>query len=276
MSVPSSQRLKQSIQNGIIPKEGPKAIPVRADLRAVSSVLVDLGTQNELQQISFVQCVYIDNSQNASPVTIQSDGTNQTVGIGAGKQGYLPLLSTLPNRFIIQSVGAVIIPIVFLNVPMPFGVWSASGSDDFQFDGTGNLLVSDATLAALITNQGGGNGLNINPLNPALSTSGWVYQAAAGGIITNVAVTIVAALANVTRYLTDFQVINVNAVPTEFSIRDGTTVIWRGYLPANMTAPYTPDLASPLRGSNGALLSVICGTTAAQVYFNAQGFNYPL
>lgn len=165
MAVGSQYHLKQAITNGMIPKEGPKVIPMLVDLRAVSSVELDFSTQNDSQQISFIQCVYVDNSLNALSVSIVVGGTGQKLTIAPGQQGYFPVLSSIPNKFVVSSTGAIQVPIFFSNVPLPLAQWGSSSNPAFIFDGSnGGLIVADPRLEALIANAGSGNGLNVNVL----------------------------------------------------------------------------------------------------------------
>jgi hypothetical protein len=105
----------------------------------------------------------------------------------------------------------------------------------------------------------------------------WSYAAATGGIINTTAVTIRAAQgAGIRNYITSLQISNNSGTATEVSIRDGAggTVIWRGMAAANMTQqPIT--FANPLKSTAATLLEVVCGTTAAAVYVNAQGYSAP-
>lgn len=104
----------------------------------------------------------------------------------------------------------------------------------------------------------------------------WVYAAAAGGIVNTTDVAAKAAAgAGLRNYVTSFQFRNANAVATEFVIKDGATVIWRGYAAANMTAPEDVILNTPLKTTANTALNVACITTGAQLYFNAQGYVAP-
>jgi hypothetical protein len=107
---------------------------------------------------------------------------------------------------------------------------------------------------------------------------GWKYTAASGGITDTTPVAIKAA-AGVRQYnyITSLQLMNADAaVATEVELLDGSTVIWRGYLPmlAASTAPVPVDFKfnPPLVGSNNTALNVKVVTTSAQVYVNAQGY----
>lgn len=163
MALPSNQQLMQGILNGMIPKEGPKTVPIKVDLRATLAAIIDLSTQNDLGQLSFIQSVFIDNTGNGSPFLLTVEGSGQVIQIGPGQQGYLPLLAPLPNKFTAATAGGVQVPLFFLNVPMPAAVWDKAGVPAFNFSG-GNLLVSDVALDALIADKGAGPGLGVNVL----------------------------------------------------------------------------------------------------------------
>lgn len=148
------------VYNAMVPKEGPKIIPVSAQLLAPNtSVLLDFSSLQQQGKISFIQGVMVDNSGNASPLTIQSQTMNQKIVIPAGAQAILPLFVTNPPVFLVSSVGGVQVPLFFFNIPLPAQVWNAANA--FTFTG-GSLVVSDPLLEALISNLNGGNGLNVN------------------------------------------------------------------------------------------------------------------
>lgn len=81
-----------------------------------------------------------------------------------------------------------------------------------------------------------------------------------------------AAGAGIRNYVTGFQVINTNATATEIVIKDGSSVIWRGYVGASMLTMVSVELATPLRGSANTAVNFACITTGASVYVNAQGY----
>ena len=103
----------------------------------------------------------------------------------------------------------------------------------------------------------------------------WSYASAAGGIVNTTDVVLAAAAgAGLRRYVTSIGISNASAVATEVVLKDGSTVIWRGYVAAN--APLTHiDFSSPLKTSANAVLNVACITTASAIYINAQGYTAP-
>lgn len=103
----------------------------------------------------------------------------------------------------------------------------------------------------------------------------WTY-AGAGAVVNTTDVVVKALLASNRQYLTSIQMQNTHAtVGTEIVLKDGATVIWRGFAPANMQALHEINFNIPLKTSVGAALNFACITTGANVYVNAQGFTAP-
>jgi hypothetical protein len=82
-----------------------------------------------------------------------------------------------------------------------------------------------------------------------------------------------AATASTRHYVTSLQVFNADAtVGTEVVLKDGSTVMWRGYAVAvggGAAVRFDP----PLRGTANTAWNVANITTSAETYFNLQGFS---
>lgn len=103
----------------------------------------------------------------------------------------------------------------------------------------------------------------------------WQYAAPSGGLLTASSTAIKAAAGTgIRNYLTGATVINVGATPTEFAILDGATVIWRTFLPANMSTPIDLTFITPIKTTANAAMNIQV-ITASTVYFNAQGYAAP-
>lgn len=122
----SSQLASRTVTNALAPSEGPKAVSLA--LPFASSSVLDLDCALLVSQgfMQSVQAIYVDNSGNASAVSIAVQG-GQTVTVPPLSQAYLPIVSAVPARFEFTSAGGVTVPIQLLNVPMPALVWSTSG-----------------------------------------------------------------------------------------------------------------------------------------------------
>ncbi len=101
-------------------------------------------------------------------------------------------------------------------------------------------------------------------------------KGATGGIINTTPVAIAAAGgAGVRNYLAAIQYMNSAATASEIEIRDGSTVIWRGYVPASMTVAASFTFPVPLRGTANTALNVALLTTATATRVSAQGYTSP-
>lgn len=88
---------------------------------------------------------------------------------------------------------------------------------------------------------------------------------------TDLVVRAASGVLGIRNYITGFQILNASAtIATEVVIKDGATVIWRGFAPINV--PITVILPTPLRGTGNTAVNFQCVTTGASVYISAQGY----
>ena len=147
----------------------------------------------------------------------------------------------------------------------PVGIGArAANVNQAAMSATGDLVHLMATMIGALVNK---------PFS--IPEADWTYAPA--GVIANTAdvVIVAAAGAGIRRYVTAIQVINTNAVATEFVIKDGATVIWRIWLPASMTTPWDIDFPTPLRSSANAALNAAAIASGASIYLDAQGYTAP-
>jgi hypothetical protein len=110
-------------------------------------------------------------------------------------------------------------------------------------------------------------------VTPGVAGSTWQYAGAAGGITDTADVAVKASAGALIRnYMTSLQYLNTSAVASEIVVKDGATIIWRGYAPAAMTVPVNITFPQPLRGSAATALNVAMITTATATRVSAQGF----
>lgn len=109
----------------------------------------------------------------------------------------------------------------------------------------------------------------------AVPASRWQFAGATGGIVNTTAVALNAAVTTDHNYVTGLQYLNTAAVASEIEIRDGAAVIWRGYVPASMTAPVSVVFNTPLRGTINTAVNVALLTTATATRVSAQGYTSP-
>ena len=104
----------------------------------------------------------------------------------------------------------------------------------------------------------------------------WSYAAASGGYTGTADLVLAAAAgAGLRRYVRSVQLQNTAAVATEVVLKDGSTVIWRGYLAASASSLVDVDLICPLKTTANAALNFAAITTGATIYVNAQGYTAP-
>lgn len=109
----------------------------------------------------------------------------------------------------------------------------------------------------------------------AIPEADWLYASAISGVATGTDTALRAAVASNRQYLTGMQLQNVGAAATEFQVKDGSTVIWRSSLPANMASPISIDFPTPLRATTNTALNVQAVTASSAVVVNAQGYQAP-
>jgi len=86
---------------------------------------------------------------------------------------------------------------------------------------------------------------------------------------------LVAAVAIYRNYVTVLQLINIGGTATEFGLQDATpTVMWRTFLPANMTVPASFQFPTPLRSGSGTASRIDgrCVTAGASIHLSFQGY----
>lgn len=110
-------------------------------------------------------------------------------------------------------------------------------------------------------------------VQPALAGNFWSYAGATGGITNTSDVAVKAAAgAGVRNFLCSLQVSNSAAVASEIVVKDGATVIWRGYVPASMTTMVSVPMSPCLRGTANTALNVAMITTGTATRVSAQGY----
>lgn len=145
------------LQNGKIMSEGSRAVTGTFDFTSVNQYTADLTQQQELGFVGAVQSLYIDNSQNASALTVYIQTTGQRIVAPPHTIGYYPCYVNNPPVFLVTSTAgdpfppatSPIVTILFLNFPQAPWIWDVEGSAQLSGD---SLSVVDANLATAIAN----------------------------------------------------------------------------------------------------------------------------
>jgi len=108
------------VHNGLAPKELPRAIRYQIDLSAATSIDFDLTTEQDEQQIAFVQSLWVDNSNSPRRLDIDIQGIPQVIKVPIGAMGCFPIIHPghFKCKFSISAVTPLAIPVIFLNVPI--------------------------------------------------------------------------------------------------------------------------------------------------------------
>jgi hypothetical protein len=170
-NLPTNTGTPVSTYNQRVPTEGPKIVPLRCDF-SVSQVqsfnLAQILTQS---LISLIQGYFIDNSGNASAVTIQALATQQAVVLPPGYQGFIPAFVGLSDTLVISSASSNVAHVYLYNMAMPLGVWPTTQVIP-KFGPGGALIVQLTPLVATVVNRGGtitagGTAQTLAPANAA-------------------------------------------------------------------------------------------------------------
>lgn len=187
--------------------------------------------------------------------------TESIGGFGRGDQmDAAPVMVTNPLAAVTVT-GGVAQDAVAAN---PVGIGArAANVNQAAMSATGDLVHVMATMIGALVQK---------PFS--IPEADWSYTGAA---VTATADVVLAAAAGVgiRRYLTALQLKNTNAVATEVVVKDGSTVVWRLLLPANMANADTIAFPSPLKSTANAALNLACISAGANVYVAAQGYTAP-
>lgn len=138
------------IMNGMVPKEGPKAIPVLCQFGTTQSFTIDFQNVQSRGVINSIQTVFIDNSGNTKSITLTDTATTQEIICPGNSQGYFPIMVPNPPVFTAVSTGTANVQIIFMNVQINPIVWNALSSGNI-YDSNGNLKTSDQNLVTAIS-----------------------------------------------------------------------------------------------------------------------------
>lgn len=123
IALPAGGYAANPIFNSLMPEEGPKAIAIVVPLSTGTAFALDFGPAVLNKTVSCIQTIYVDNSNNGSPVSIAVDGNGQVITVPPNSQGYLYVLAQKQARFTVTSSGSADVPMQFLNFPVPQIVW---------------------------------------------------------------------------------------------------------------------------------------------------------
>lgn len=139
--------------NGLMPKRGPRTVPVMLAFSAATSVNVDLTISQLLDAEEFIQTIYVDNSLGPRSVNITAPITGQILTWPAGTQGYLPVLSCVTPKFTCASSGGVDVLAQFCTMMLPAQIWTST-MGGLGIDGSGSAPAVSANILATLAVNG--------------------------------------------------------------------------------------------------------------------------
>jgi hypothetical protein len=212
------------------------------------------------------------------PITARYIRFRISTAVAGGTVGATATFSQLPfaatRTDIVQASAANLNATVISGAAAEDGAATSSSSTPFMIggfvrttNGLTTLVANDMAKLTMTT----GAALVQKPYS--VPDADWQYSGTL--TTTSAAAAKAAGAASIRNYVTAFQYQNISATATTVIILDGATAIHTLYAPANMTAPAVMDFPTPLRGTAATALNVNCGTTAANVLVNLQGYQAP-
>lgn len=116
------------VANAIIPKGGPKTVPALLDFSNTGEIEISGEMIVSQNHIEFLQGCYIDNSDNAVPVTFLIGVTGQRIVARPHSQGYYAFLIPNPPTIIATMAQEADrkVRLHFYNVPIQSQTWETT------------------------------------------------------------------------------------------------------------------------------------------------------
>lgn len=116
--------------NGMSPKgtgaapNAPKVLPISLEFSAsVTAIDVDLYKENTDGILPFVQSIYIDNKDNASPLEVTIPVTGQRITCPSSSQGTFPIYAVDQFQALFECAGQNPAKVHLCNFAQPYNVW---------------------------------------------------------------------------------------------------------------------------------------------------------
>lgn len=123
LNFPQTSTVGIGIFNACVPKNGGRAVPIPFDFGAgVTDIFFDYERMSQRDFLTYCQTIFVDNADNAQPVYIRIQQTNQRIVIPANSQGYFScLMNTI--KFTISTTSGGKVPVQLINIPIPGSIW---------------------------------------------------------------------------------------------------------------------------------------------------------
>ena len=113
-----------SIAGQLMPEGGARAIGFSLDFINFQTNIIDFTYAYENTQFKEVMGVFVDNSANPQPLTIQAQQQPfEKIVVPPFAQGTFAVIAPIRPKFTLSTNGSVIVGVVFTNIPLSAEVW---------------------------------------------------------------------------------------------------------------------------------------------------------
>ncbi len=139
--------LKNNIAQNIIPKTMPQSYSLSLNFSTTAVQEINIASLVADSDMKYIQCVYIDNSQNSVSISLEIDASKQIITAGALTQGYYSLILPINSgNIVINGTNAATAVMIFLSIPMPPQVWEsatpASAPANQEKEGSTDIVIA--------------------------------------------------------------------------------------------------------------------------------------
>lgn len=179
MNVTSTNRIGVPQFNSA-PCEGAEDITLDLRFDTEATQNVDLSQIQGVGKWSGVQTLYIDNSENTSPIYIETAVARQKLTVPPLSCWLMPVVVPNPPKFTLVSAGGIIVRMNILNYFFPPCVWSPT-SGGGTGGGAGRVNVTNLSAASPVVIPANANRTYLLICNPAVNAAIMTMSIAGGG-----------------------------------------------------------------------------------------------
>lgn len=157
-----------TIPGHLMPAEGARAIGFALDFVNFQTNIIDFTYAYENTNFKEVMGLFVDNSTNPQPLTIQTNQPpQQNIVVPPYAQGVFSVIAPIRSKFTVSTTGNQVVDVIFTNIPLSNEVWYV------QTPGT----PTTPTNFAIVT-----PGLAVNPWpGKHVTAGGFIYNPTSNG-----------------------------------------------------------------------------------------------
>lgn len=155
------------VGNGYAPRiseGGPRAAVINLDFTTDAIVTADFTVIQDAGALSFLQSIFVDNSQNPNALTLVFDQTNQRIVVPAQAAGVWPVVAPISTKLTATTTPGVgiVCPIIGLNMPMPLTQWGPITVNVAAVNASMVPVQKNATVTVITLTGGDDAGIALN------------------------------------------------------------------------------------------------------------------